>query len=96
MAPSVVVEVFPFLTHTVGAGIHLAEASNTLIRNVEFEIPYFKKLAEKTQQQLADQEHKHGEYMRNAEAATKEYDQVSLELKTHSKDTESAMVAVLL
>lgn len=52
-----------------------------LIRNVDFEIPYFKKLAEKTQQQLADQEHKHEEYVRSAEAATKDYDQVSVKLR---------------
>lgn len=55
----------------------MAEAGNMLIRNVDFEIPFFKKLAEKTQQQLADQEHKHEEYLRSAEAATKDYDQVS-------------------
>lgn len=59
-------------------GIHLAEAGNMLIRNVDFEIPYFKKLAEKTQQQLADQEHKHEEYLRSAEAATRDYDQVCI------------------
>ena len=58
------------------AGIHLAEAGNTMIRNVDFEIPYFKKLAEKTQHQLADQEHKHEEYLRSAEAATRDYTQV--------------------
>lgn len=58
------------------ADVHLAEAGNTLIRNVEFEIPYFKKQAEKTQHQLSDQEHKHEEYLRNAESATKEYKQV--------------------
>lgn len=47
-----------------------------LIRNVDFEIPYFRKQAEKTQQQLADQEHKHEEYLRSAETATKDYNQV--------------------
>ena len=43
---------------------------------MDFEIPYFKKQAEKIQQQLADQEHKHEEYLRSAEAATKEFQQV--------------------
>ncbi|KAA6425254.1 MAG: hypothetical protein FRX49_04749 [Trebouxia sp. A1-2] len=60
--------------------IHLAEAGNTLIRNVDFEIPYFKKQAEKTQHQLSDQEHKHEEYLRHAEAATKEFKQECAEL----------------
>ncbi|DBB02880.1 TPA: hypothetical protein ACH3X1_013485 [Trebouxia sp. C0004] len=53
--------------------LHLAESGNTLIRNVDFEIPYFKKQAEKTQHQLSDQEHKHEEYLRNAEGSTKEF-----------------------
>lgn len=78
------------------AGIHLAEAGNILIRNVDFEIPYFKKLAEKTQQQIADQEHKHEEFLRSAEAATKEYEQVTLKLNTRGKDAESGPAAVLL
>ena len=60
----------------MSAGVHLAEAGNMLIRNVDFEIPYFKKLAEKTQQQLVDQEHKHEEYLRSAEVAAKDYEQV--------------------
>ncbi|DBB09844.1 TPA: hypothetical protein ACH3X3_001459 [Trebouxia sp. C0006] len=60
--------------------VHLAEAGNTLIRNVDFDIPYFKKQAEKTQHQLSDQEHKHEEYLHNAEAATKEFKQECAEL----------------
>ena len=63
----------------------MAEAGNMLIRNVDFEIPYFKKLAEKTQQQLADQEHKHEEYLRSAEAATKDYDQVKNTFSTNAE-----------
>lgn len=53
-----------------------------LIRNVDFEIPYFKKLAEKTQQQLVDQERKHEEYLHSAEAATKDYERVRTTLLT--------------
>jgi len=49
---------------------------------VDFEIPYFKKQAEKMQHQLSDQEHKHEEYLRNAEAATKEFKQVSFSLSS--------------
>ena len=53
-----------------------------MVRNVDFEIPYFKKQAEKTQHQLSDQEHKHEEYLHNAEAATKEFKQVCSSLSS--------------
>lgn len=43
---------------------------------MDFEIPYFKKQAEKMQHQLVDQEHKHEDYLRSADAATREYSQV--------------------
>ena len=58
------------------ADIHLAEAGNTLIRNVDFEIPYFKKQAEKLQQQIGDQSQRHEEYLRNADSASKGFKQV--------------------
>ena len=56
--------------------VHLGEAGNTLMRNVDFEIPYFKKQAEKLQQQIADHEHRHEEYLRNADAASKDFKEV--------------------
>lgn len=58
------------------ADIHLGEAGNTLIHNVDFEIPYFKKQAEKLQQQIADHGHRHEEYLRNAETASRDYKEV--------------------
>lgn len=66
--------------------LQLGEAGNTLIRNVDFEIPYFKKQAEKIQHQLADQEQKHEEYLRSAETATKEFQQECAELGIRGKN----------
>lgn len=61
--------------------IHLGEAGNTLMRNVDFEIPYFKKQAEKLQQQIADHDHRHEEYLRNADTASKDFKEVSKQTK---------------
>lgn len=43
---------------------------------MDFEIPYFKKQAEKVQQQIGDQSQRHEEYLRNAESAAKDFKQV--------------------
>lgn len=84
--------------YLVHADVHLGEAGNTLIRNVDFEIPYFKKQAEKLQQQIADHEHRHEEYLRNAEAASKDYKQVIqlLQYVIAIKKSKKLLVYVLL
>lgn len=55
------------------ADIHLGEAAVTLARNVDYEVPFYRKQAAKAQQQLSDLERKHAEHLRSAVLAAKQY-----------------------
>lgn len=44
-----------------------------LARNVDYEVPFYRKQAAKAQQQLADLERKHAEHLRSAVLAAKQY-----------------------
>lgn len=48
-----------------------------MARNVDYEVPFYRKQAAKLQQQLSDLERKHAEHLRSAVLAAKEYRQVT-------------------
>ena len=60
------------------ADIHLGEAAVALARNVDYEVPFYRKQAAKAQQQLADLERRHAEHLRSAVLAAKQYRTASI------------------
>ena len=60
------------------ADVRLGEAAITLARNVDYEVPFYRKQAAKLQQQLSDLERKHAEHLRSAVLAAKQYRTASI------------------
>ena len=56
--------------------MHIAEAAQTMIQNVDYEIPYLRKQMAKCNQQMADADRRHAEYTRSAETCANNYKKV--------------------
>eukprot|EP00775_Hariotina_reticulata_P008742 gene8742-8922_t len=54
-------------------GVFIGEAAQTMVQNVDYEIPYLRKQMAKCTQQLADADRRHAEYTRNAAACASNY-----------------------
>ena len=57
------------------AGVWLGEASTSLARSVDYEIPYLKAQASKLDQQLVDAERRGADYLRLTSTSAAEYHQ---------------------
>lgn len=58
------------------AGVFIGEAAQTMIQNVDYEVPYLRKQMAKCSQQMADAERRHGEYVRSATTCAANYKKV--------------------
>lgn len=61
----------PYIT-----GAFLGEAAQTMVQNVDYEVPYLRKQMAKCNQQLADADRRHAEYTRQAAACATNYKKV--------------------
>lgn len=59
------------------AGVFIGEAAQTMVQNVDYEIPHLQKQMTKCNQQMADADRKQSEYTRAAEAAANNYKKVT-------------------
>lgn len=57
----------------VCAGVFIGEAAQTMVQNVDYEVPYLRKQMTKCSQQMADAERRHGEYVRSATQCAANY-----------------------
>jgi hypothetical protein len=58
------------------AGVFVGEAAQTMIQNVDYEIPYLRKQMAKCNQQMADADRRHAEYSRSAVTCANNYKKV--------------------
>lgn len=61
----------------VDVGVFIGEAAQTMVQNVDYEIPYLRKQMTKCNQQMADADRRHVEYTRSAESCANNYNKVS-------------------
>ncbi|WIA38655.1 hypothetical protein OEZ86_001962 [Tetradesmus obliquus] len=54
-------------------GVFVGEAAQTMIQNVDYEIPYLRKQMAKCNQQMADADRRHAEYSRSAVTCANNY-----------------------
>jgi hypothetical protein len=59
------------------AGVFVGEAAQTMIQNVDYEIPYLRKQMAKCNQQMADADRRHAEYSRSAVTCANNYKKAS-------------------
>lgn len=59
-----------------GSGVFIGEAAQTMVQNVDYEVPYLRKQMTKCNQQMADADRRHVEYTRSAESCASNYKKV--------------------
>lgn len=57
-------------------GVFVGEAAQTMVQNVDYEVPYLRKQMAKCSQQMADAERRQGEYVRSAAQCAANYKKV--------------------
>ncbi|KAK9811819.1 hypothetical protein WJX72_010763 [[Myrmecia] bisecta] len=75
--------------------VYLGEAGQTLLRNVDYEIPYADKQAAKLQQQLADLERKQADHLKSASASAAEYKQECKQLGISGSNIGRELIQLL-
>lgn len=64
----------------MSSGVFIGEAAQTMVQNVDYEIPYLRKQMAKCTQQMADADRRHADYTRSAETCAVNYKKVGIRL----------------
>jgi hypothetical protein len=58
------------------AVVYIGEAALTLVQNVDYEVPYLRKQAQKAMQSMEDSDRRHAEYLKGAAQCATAFQQV--------------------